>query len=437
VAEATATQGTAVCSGPLTVGQTGFARAHFAVADPASLNVALRIDLTGPLDPQALARALTLLVARHAALRTRIRRRGTEFVQEVCPEWTVRLPVEEFGAVSGGQPDDAVSAWCLAAAREPFDLTTGPLARFALARVTDNQWVLAFIQHHIVTDGMSQGILLADLRELYSGVVDGRDPALPPLSAQPLDFARWQRKTIRGEREASALRYWADYLDGADFSLVLPGAGESPGRGAVDELDAGADLAAGLHAFARSIGCTPFAVLLAVFGTTLCEWAGRDEVLVCTTFANRTQRDFGRVPGAFANTVPVRLRAAAGRSVAELARDTMRHLLRHAAHQELPFPVLLERLDVAKRAGGARFPFVWFVMNPGAERSHWRPDLRAHPRMIVRPGPRGDLSVLPTLRTDEFRLLVDCSTDVAAPAVVRTEVERYLAALRAVTETSC
>lgn len=75
--------------------------------------------------------------------------------------------------------------------------------------------------HHIVSDGWSLSVLLADLRALYAAHVSSNAVAasrvLPPLSIQYADYAQRQRQRDLS-RES---RYWADVLRGYSEPIDL------------------------------------------------------------------------------------------------------------------------------------------------------------------------------------------------------------------------
>ena len=54
-------------------------------------NIVWAVDLDGPLDPDALARALTWLVARHESLRTSFVAADGVPAQLIGPPWTVEI----------------------------------------------------------------------------------------------------------------------------------------------------------------------------------------------------------------------------------------------------------------------------------------------------------------------------------------------------------
>ncbi|WP_156038955.1 condensation domain-containing protein, partial [Actinoalloteichus caeruleus] len=75
----------------------------------------------------------------------------------------------------------------------PFDLRNGPVFRWCLFHVEDNDSVLTMTMHHVATDGWSLGVLATEFAECYTAHVEHRVPALPDLPITYRDYAAWQR----------------------------------------------------------------------------------------------------------------------------------------------------------------------------------------------------------------------------------------------------
>ncbi|MFG1878681.1 condensation domain-containing protein, partial [Sphaerisporangium sp. NPDC049003] len=127
------------------------------------IRVALR--LTGPVDVAALEQALTHLVVRHEALRTRFAADDTgQPYQIIDPPAPVTITLTDLT----GHDQNTITGHVNAAAATPFDLATGPLLRTTLLRTTPDQSILVICLHHIIFDGWSEAILARELRDLYT-----------------------------------------------------------------------------------------------------------------------------------------------------------------------------------------------------------------------------------------------------------------------------
>ncbi|MET8998776.1 amino acid adenylation domain-containing protein [Amycolatopsis sp. NPDC004169] len=300
------------------------------------------IRLTGRLDTAVLQAALDALPARHEALRMRFPA-GEDGQPSVHLEPVVTVPLSMVDAGS----EDAARAAVDAAAAEPFDLAGGPLLRATLARITDEEHLLAVCTHHIVGDGWSVDLLLRDLAAHYHGTA----AALPALPIGYGDFAHWQRRTLTGAELDRQLDHWRAALDGVE-PLELPTDHPRPATqafdGAIHEFFVEQDLARALGALSREHGVTLFMTLLAAYQVLLARYSGQDDFAVGSSSAGRGLPELEGVVGMFINMLPLRAQLAGDPTFAELLARTRRHVLDAFEHADVPFERLVNALGVPR-----------------------------------------------------------------------------------------
>ncbi|MFP5284683.1 MAG: condensation domain-containing protein, partial [Thermoanaerobaculia bacterium] len=193
-------QGAVAGEVPLTPIQRWFFEQGF--ADPHHFNQALLLESREALDPAALERAMAAIVEHHDALRMRFD--GSK--QENAPA----EPVTPFHRVDlAGLPasrrDEAFER-AAEALQAGFDLSTGPLTRLCLFAPSRLLWVT----HHLVVDGVSWRLLLADLEAAYRQAERGVHPALPPKTSS---FQDWSRRLVAhasSEAVAREMDFWRE-----------------------------------------------------------------------------------------------------------------------------------------------------------------------------------------------------------------------------------
>ncbi|MEU0125186.1 amino acid adenylation domain-containing protein, partial [Streptomyces albidoflavus] len=183
-------------------------------------NIPLAIRLRGPLDPAALAQALTDVVARHEALRTRYPSVDGEPYQQIDPAGTVDLRLTPV-------PAGGLEGLLAAAAAHVFDLAAELPLHAELLAVSSEDHVLVLVLHHIAGDGWSMAPLSRDLGTAYAARTAGEAPRWAPLPVQYADYTLWQRELLgaaedEDSRYATQLRYWVEQLADAPQELVLP-----------------------------------------------------------------------------------------------------------------------------------------------------------------------------------------------------------------------
>ena len=177
--------------------------------------------LIGTLDVPALRRALQAIVDRHKALRTNFKIvDGTP--QQFVRELTLDVPLIDLSETPKQDREAEALRLLKDEASRPFDLMNDPLMRALLVRIDECEHLLLITMHHIVTDGWSMGIFNRELSELYEADTAGREPSLPELPIQYVDYAAWQRHSLAGERYESQLEYWKKQFATLPPSLELP-----------------------------------------------------------------------------------------------------------------------------------------------------------------------------------------------------------------------
>ncbi len=332
----------------------------------AAYNMPSPVYLEGPLDVPSLERALNDVVRRHETLRTSLAMKDGEPVQVVRPHEPFALSVEQVRVEGDGERVDAeLQRLADAEAARPFDLERDPLFRVRLLRVRDELHLLLMTIHHVVSDGWSSGVLMGELKELYSAYSEGREAAFPELEVQYADFASWQRGWLTGDELDRQTGYWGRQLAGAPALLDLPTdrprtGGDAPGANLTFRLTE--EARTGLLKLAHQEDATLFMVLLAVYGLVLGRNAGQEDVVVGTPIANRRREELERVVGFFANTLALRVRFEGDPSFRDLLRQVRDATLGAFDHQDLPFEKLVEELRVERSLAHAPVFQVMFVL---------------------------------------------------------------------------
>jgi amino acid adenylation domain-containing protein/non-ribosomal peptide synthase protein (TIGR01720 family) len=311
-------------------------------------NMPLALALRGELSWSALAAGLSVVVARHEALRTVFTAVEGRPLQVIRPAPRIAPPVVDLAGLTEDRRWQVTRELAAADAARPFDLERGPLLRVSLLRLDAALHVALLNVHHIVYDGWSAGVLVGELGEAYTALLEDRPPALPRLAVQYADFAVWQRAWLAGAELERQLDYWRRQLAGApallDLPLDRPRLAVPAFRGAWAPAALPPATARALAALARTHGATSFMVLLAGFQALLARFSGQEDLVVGTPVANRNRPETEGVIGFFVNTLPLRGRPAGGLTFAEWLSQVRETALGAYAHQDLPFEKLVDEV---------------------------------------------------------------------------------------------
>jgi amino acid adenylation domain-containing protein len=299
-----------------------------------------------------LGAALADVVGRHESLRTLF----------VAPEGIPRqlvVPVEraDFGwdvVDATGWSADRLGEAIGAVVGHDFDLATEIPLRARLFRVAEDEHVLVMVVHHIAFDGWSMAPLTRDLGVAYASRCVGQAPGWAPLAVQYVDYTLWQRAQL-GEladadsRIAAQLAYWQDALAGMPERLQLPTDRAYPPvadyRGASVAVNWPAGLQQQVARVAREHNATSFMVMQAALAVLLAKISASPDVAVGFPIAGRGDPALDELVGFFVNTLVLRVDVAADLTVAELLAQVRARSLAAYEHQDVPFEVLVERLN--------------------------------------------------------------------------------------------
>jgi amino acid adenylation domain-containing protein len=389
-------------------------------------NIAAALRLSGGLDAEALGAALADVVGRHESLRTLF------VAPEGIPQQLV-VPVEraDFGwdvadatGWSAGRLGEAIGT----VVREPFDLATEIPLRARLFRVADEEHVLVAVVHHIAADGWSMTPLVRDLGVAYASRCAGRTPGWADLAVQYVDYTLWQRAQF-GDLDdshspiAAQLAYWEQALAGMPERLQLPTDRPYPPvadqRGASVAVEWPAELQQRVRGVAGEHNATSFMVIQAALAVLLSKISASSEVAVGFPIAGRGDPALDELVGFFVNTLVLRVEVAGDPTVAELLAQVRRRSLAAYEHQDVPFEVLVERLNPTRSL--AHHPLVQVLL---AWQNFARQDNDPAAELAL-----GDLQVTPlpvdthTARVDLTFSLAEQWTEAGEPAGIRGAVE--------------
>jgi amino acid adenylation domain-containing protein len=347
---------------PLSEGQRAIWVAHELARENTSMNLGEAVRVRGPLDVDALRRAVDRLVDRHPALRTTFSGAAGEPIQTVQRSLRTRLEV----VVHRRRVADDIARDVRERIDRPFDLAAEAPFRATLLALADDEHLLVLALHHIVGEFWALVILMGELVEFYRSETQGRAPKLPPLEATYGEFAAQQRSYLAGRAAESDRRYWLERLGGEMSALELPTDRPRPlhpsGAGALRAFELDADTARGVKELSKSLGVTIHATLLSAFAVHLYRHSGQGDLVIGAPMTGRSEARYAGVVGYFDNPLPLRITCGGDASVRELIRSVRDEVVGAFEHQAYPFPRIVEQ--VRRSRGGAHAPLfnVMFVL---------------------------------------------------------------------------
>ena len=335
---------------PLSFAQQRLWFLHQLSPDSTAYNLLEALRLEGALNLVALEQSLTELIRRHEILRTTFPMVDGKPVQRIAPPSTVTWQIEDLQGLSTEEQTAQFRQMAIAAALKPFDLAGEPLVQFTLLKLSPYSYILLLKMHHIIYDGWSLSIFFGELSQLYEAFTQGLPSPLAELPIQYADFAVWQRQWLTGEVLDRQLNYWREQLAGLtpilELSTDYPRPPVQTFQGEVECFQLDRDLTQRLKQFSQESDATLFMTLLAAFLVLISRYSGQLDLVVGSPIANRNSKSVEPLMGFFANTLAFRGNLSGNPSFREFHEQVRQTTLSAYAHQDLPFEMLVEKLQL-------------------------------------------------------------------------------------------
>ncbi len=385
-----------------------------------SFNESNVISLDGPLDTPALKVALNDLIVRHPALRSTFSEDGSR--QDFHPSArSVGIMEHDFSHLDLHSPSALLLLSLLKSAETsiPFDLTHGPLLRLHLVRLSAERHEIIFTAHHLICDGWSFSMILAELATAYNARKAGRLPKLPPA----MSFAEYARLENNSADVTAPENFWVNKFSTGAPVLELPTDRPRPQvrsyTGAMEAITLDPERYARLKKASPKLGGTLFATLLSSFATLLHRITGQEDLVIGVPFAGQTRVSRDELIGHCLNFLPLRLQPAGGRAFREFAGEVKEQVLEAYDYQNCTFGSLLQKLALPRDPSHLPLISVMFNIDKSSiDQIHLdglKIDSETNPKQFV----NFDL-FFNLVQTDE-RLIVECeyNTDLHDKATIR------------------
>ena len=311
-------------------------------------NIPMAMLLRSALDVALLEQSFRSVIQRHEILRTTFTISDNQPVQVISPAVDFILPVIDLSALDD-TAREAVSQYLIQTeAQRPFCLEMGPLLRATLLRLSTETHALLFTQHHIVTDGWSQGLLAVEVFTFWFYLIYDMPADLEPLPIQYADYAVWQRRWLESSALQSHIRYWRKQLDNLSV-LQLPTDHPRPPvqtfEGDVIHFQLDHEFTEQLRSLSQQTNGTLFMTLLAGWQTLLARYSQQEDIAVGMGIAGRTHKEIEQLLGFFVNTLIMRTDLAGNPTSHDIIRRVQQVTMEAFTHQEIPFEFLVEQLQ--------------------------------------------------------------------------------------------
>jgi natural product biosynthesis luciferase-like monooxygenase protein len=289
------------------------------------------LGIQGPLSAPALEQAFTALLQRHRIFTTAYRFERGDYLQfwrdDITPDFRL-----------ANHAGDTLQSELRSFTDEPFDLENGRVIRALLVQTGAEAHCFCLVLHHIVSDGTTLRLVLAELLRDYGRIRAGERLDSTQAPWQYVDFSVWQARHLATRSEVLA-SFWSEQAmlcpaapDNADTTTPLQSG--PPGHLPI-VIDAVA--AQAVDHLTRNHRIGELSVLIAALCLAMEGPGARRTVTIATDARNRERPEFEQVPGMMVNQLLVPIRLPDSADAGEMVQACQRQLTDAFSHQAFPY----------------------------------------------------------------------------------------------------
>ncbi|MDQ6763754.1 MAG: amino acid adenylation domain-containing protein, partial [Bacteroidota bacterium] len=316
--------------------------------------------IEGKLNIDAFKKAIEKLIERHENLRTIFIEIGGEPRQKILSPEESLFQLKEIDLQNSRDEAKVIGEAKEFELAHSYDLATGPLFRATLFNLSEQQNVLLFSIHHIISDGWSKGILINEVLNFYKTYSSGQADNLPELPVQYKDYAAWHTANIKNQHQ-----YWRNLFQNSIPILDFPTDFERPGMlsflGNSLRVTVPESLTHNLNKLATSHNMSLNNLLFSLYALLVGQYSEQEDVVIGSLSSGRSHIDLEKLIGAFINFLPVRISPRKGLTLFEFLENSNRSLIEAYNHQDYPFDLMVD--EMIKQRDFSRNPFFDTMVN--------------------------------------------------------------------------
>lgn len=314
-------------------------------------NMPVPLLLEGKVKSAILKKAVIAIIERHEALRTIfIDINGTPYQKVLA---TFDRVVTEYDFSLEKEAGEKARTLMNKEVMTPFDLSCEIPIRAHIVKVEEEKFLFLLMIHHIAGDGVSIGLIMNELAQLYNYFDEGEsDYALEPLRIQYKDYCAYEQSLLESDKYLKEKEYWLEKLCNPLPVLDLPTDRMRPPvktyKGNYLQSELQKSLAQSLFRFGKERSLSPYMVLMASVYVLLHKYTSQEDIIIGTPVAGRNHHNLENQVGVYINTVALRNNINGESTFSEFLEGVRCNLSEAFSNSNYPFDCLLENLTIER-----------------------------------------------------------------------------------------
>jgi len=307
-------------------------------SDTTNYNIPRAIKV-GPLDRKEIQRAVDRLTERHSMLRTSFIRESGHYYQQIASSVDTTV---EWTTLTDNQDERSL----LQSLVTPFNVEKAPLFRVHVIDRKNGENVIFFDTHHILTDAISQNLLISELIALYE------EKALHPIEATYHEYAAYENSPSYRFKLKQQREFWLSAFSGSLPKLTLETDHKRPELLSFEGAEVMLAIEDNAHHLFETalteIGVSRYVMAFSIYQLFLKKLTGQDDIIVGTPVTRRPEKRFESTVGMFVNTLPVRTYPESDKTISDFILDMKRTIIDVFKNGDFSLDDLIGGLDLER-----------------------------------------------------------------------------------------
>lgn len=309
-------------------------------------------EIIGEIDLDIWERSIQILSDKHLAIKTRFILKDNMPNQIIDKNAKTPAYYVDYSSMKEEERKSRISEYINEYTHNNLSLFEDELAQFHLFKIEEKKYILLITIHHIISDGQSLGVLLADLVTIYQKVYEGRTDEIMKMQVQYVDYCTWQKKNYGEDLIKKELEFWKEKFQEIPPFLNLPEEKLRPDQqkysGQTIRFTFDREQTERLRCVSKENDTTMFITLLSMFYVLLYKYTGQEDICVGVPITSRDDVELQNVVGFFINLLPFRANIDSTKTFLEFLKEVKQLSLNYYQYKNVPFERIVNSLEMKR-----------------------------------------------------------------------------------------
>lgn len=313
-------------------------------------NIGGLVHFYSKINIEALSKAINIFIKNNDSLRIRIIEHNDVPLQYFEEYVDYKIDMIDFS----GYEDNTIELmkWMQYQASKPFKLIENKLYKFAIYKLSENEYGFLIKLHHIISDGWSVSILTEQIHDLYKKIMNQKE-IIVENNYSYIDFINSEEVYLNSEKFNKNKLFWNDKYATLPPNNIFDNSYNVKGKRknyCFNEQETKI-----LKRFCDDNKLSVNCFLIAIYAIYLYKISGNEDLSIGIPVYNRYGKQEKNTFGMFTSTMAFRIIIDKEKAFKDFCKDISREFKRSLVNQRYPYNVLVKDLNLKTKTTNELF----------------------------------------------------------------------------------